>query len=162
MIDIVFILTIIFSFISSFCAVRIWKKTNFVKMVYVEKSVSIIFYTIAAFFTGLILIMYFFEFTEVSNSWILLGSLLFFDIIMLWVFCREATKCIYLEQNVLFQKSIFLTKHIKVTGKIIITEKLDKVIVKDENAKISINFRRLSGDTIAIVNGIKQLSTYDN
>ena len=51
MIDIILILIAVFSFISSFCAVRIWKKTNFVKMVYVEESVSIIFYTIAAFFT---------------------------------------------------------------------------------------------------------------
>ncbi len=162
MIDIVLILTIIFSFISSFCAVRTWKKNNYVKMVYVEKSVSIIFYTVAAFFTGLILIMYLFKSTEVSNSWILFGILFSFDIIMLWVFCCVATKCIYLEKNVLYQKSIFLTKRIQVTGKIIITEKFDKVIVKDENVKISINIRRLSGNIIALVNGIKQLSTYDD
>ena len=162
MIDIILILITVFSFISSFCAVRIWKKTNFVKMVYVEEGVSIIFYTIAAFFTGVIFMISFFKLSEVSNSWILWGSLLFFDIIMLWVFCCEATKCIYLEKNVLYQKSIFLTKYIKVTGRISITEKLDKVIVKDENTKISINFRRLSGDTIAVVNKVKQLSTHDD
>ena len=162
MIDIILILITVFSFISSFCAVRIWKKTNFVKMVYVEESVSIIFYTIAAFFTGVIFMIFFFKLSEVSNSWILLGSLLFFDIIMLWVFCCEATKCIYLEKNVLYQKSIFLTKHIKVTGRISITEKLDKVIVKDNNTKISIDFRQLSGDIIAVINRVKQLSMCDD
>ena len=162
MIDIILILITVFSFISSFCAVRIWKKTNFVKMVYVEKSVSIIFYTIAAFFTGVIFMIFFFKLSEVSNSWILLGSLLFFDIIMLWEFCYEATKCIYLEKNVLYQKSIFRTKHIKVTGRISITEKLDKVIVKDNNTKISIDFRQLSGDIIAVINRVKQLSTCDD
>ena len=162
MIDIILILITVFSFISSFCAVRIWKKTNFVKMVYVEEGVSIIFYTIAAFFTGVIFIIFFFNLSEVSNRWILLGSLLFYDLIMLWGFCYEATECIYLEKNVLYQKSIFFTKHIKVTGKISIIEKLDKVIVKDENTKISINFRRLSGDTIAVVYRVKQLSTYDD
>jgi hypothetical protein len=62
----------------------------------------------------------------------------------------------------LYQKSIFLTKYIKVTGKISITEKLDKVIVEDEKNRISINFRRLSGDTIALVNKVKQLSAYDD
>jgi hypothetical protein len=160
MIDIVLILIIIFSFISSFCAVRVWKKTNFVKMVYIEESVSIIFYTIAAFFTGVIFIISFFKLSDVSNSWILFTILLFYDIIMLWVFCHDATKCIYLEKNVLYQKSIFLTKYIKVTSKISITEKLDKVIVEDEKNRISINFRRLSGDTIALVNKVKQLSAY--
>lgn len=160
MIDIILILITVFSFISSFCAVRIWKKTNFVKMVYVEKSVSILFYTIAAFFT--VFMISFFSWREESNSWILWGILLFYDIIMLWGFCWAATKCIYLEKNVLYQKSIFLTKHIKVTGRISIIEKMDRVIVKDENTKISINFRRLSGDTIAVVYRVKQLSTYDD
>lgn len=162
MIDIILILIIVFSFISSFCAVRIWKKTNFVKMVYVERGVSIIFYTISAFFTGVIFMLFFFKQSAVSNSWILLGILLFFDIIMLWIFCCEATKCIYLEKNVLYQKSIFLTKRIKVTSRISIIEKLDKVIVKNENTRISIDFRRLSGDTIAVVNRVKQLSTCDD
>ena len=106
--------------------------------------------------------LFFFKQSAISNSWILLGILLFFDIIMLWIFCCEATKCIYLEKNVLYQKSIFLTKRIKVTSRISIIEKLDKVIVKNENTRISIDFRRLSGDTIAVVNRVKQLSTCDD
>lgn len=162
MLDIILILIIVFSFISNYCAVRIWKKTNFVKMVYVEEGVSILLYTIAVFGTGIIFLLYFFKSSEVSNSWLLWGILLFFDIVMLGIFDLEATTCIYLDENVLYQKSIFLTKHIKITGRISITEKFDRLIVRDGNTKITINFRKLSGDTLAVVNRIKQLSMYDD
>ena len=156
MIDIVLMLIIIF-FVSSFCAVRIWKKTNFVKMVYVEEGVSIILYIIPAFFTGLMLILYFLKSDSVYNSWVLWTVLLLFDIIMLLVFCFNATNCIYLEKNVLYQKNLFQTKHIKLTNNISIVEKIDRVIVRCDKANISINFRHLAGDTIAVLSGIKAI-----
>lgn len=157
MIDIVLILMIIFSFISSFCAVRNWKKTHFVKMIYVEESVSIICYTIAAFFTGFMLMLSFFELSEVSNSWILWSILLFSNIIMLLVFCFNATNCIYLEKNVLYQKNLFLTKRIVLTNNISVIEKIDRLIVRSDKTTVSINVRYLTGDIIAVTNEIKSI-----
>ena len=157
MIDIVLILIIIFSFISSFCAVRIWKKTHFVKTVYVEESASIIFYVIPAFFTGLMLMLHLFKSDSAYNSWILWTVLLSFDIILLLVFCFDATNCIYLEKNVLYQKNLFQTKHIILTNNISIVEKIDRVIVRCDKTTISINVRYLTGDTIAVISGIKAI-----
>lgn len=157
MIDAVLILIIIVSLISTFFSVRIWKKKNYVKAVYIKNSVSIIFYTISATFTILLLTLYLIKMRNTPYSWLYLLIILFFDITMLLIFCFDSTYCIYLEKNVLYQKNIFLTKHILITNKIRIIRKFDRVIVKSDISTIVFHFRYLSGDINALICGIKAI-----
>ena len=157
MIDIVLILIIMLSFVSCLLAVSIWKKKHYVKAVYIDKWVSIIFYMIAAIFSGVFIIRYCLKLDNISHSWLLWLTILVFDIIFLVEFCISATHCIYLDNGVLIQKNLFLTKRILITNKISIIEKVDKVIIRSNRRAISISVRYLTGDIASLIYSIKAI-----
>lgn len=154
--DIILILLILILFVLTFLAVKSWKKKNFVEVVYVEKGVGIICYIIASAFTAFFIIFFGVQ-GNTDNTWFVWLIILFVDIIMLLMFSLETTKCIYLEEDILYCKNIFRTKRIVLSDKVSVVKKIDRTIIKSNYCTISINVRHLSGDIRNLVYKIEKI-----
>lgn len=157
MLDIILIIITLLFIIFTFLIVTIWKKKHFVKEIYIEKAVSILFYLLTVAITIGLIIAYFVTTQENLKSWLFLVILLCMDILMLLVYAYTATACIYLKDNVLVKKNIFITKQITITKETTIKEKFDRRIIQSQNKKISINSRGFIGNILTLVGRIKSI-----
>ncbi len=146
MIDNVLIAVILLLFITSFLIVYVWKKKKYTKELYISNAVSLTLYVIVlSITTGLIACYYIFP-NDVQYSWLYLLIVLVFDIVMLLIYCIEATLCIRLsDDNVLCKKTIFTKREIKIDKETRIVEKFDKTIIKSKGKSITLGLRYLSG-----------------
>ena len=86
MLDNILIVLILFSIVLSFFIVKVWKKKNFVKELYISEGVSIAFYVITIAITIGLLTMYCISSKGLPYSWLFLVIVLIFDWILLFVF----------------------------------------------------------------------------
>ena len=146
MLDNILIVLILFSIVLSFFIVKVWKKKNFVKELYISEGVSIAFYVITIAITIGLLTMYCISSKGLPYSWLYLVIVLIFDWMLLFVFCIVTTTCIYLKDNTLIKKNIVNSKQI---------EKFDKRIIKSREKSISISSRYLTGNIKKFMNNVK-------
>jgi hypothetical protein len=76
---------------------------------------------------------------------------------MMFVYVLTSTICIYLEGDILYSKNLFKNKQIKIDKEVIVTEEIDKRIVKSKDCDISINSRYLSGSIWILLDKIYQI-----
>lgn len=158
MIDNILIAIILLLFIISFLVVHIWKKKNYVKEVYISSGVSLLLYLITLFITVGLILCYYILSKGLQYSWKCLLIVLLLDIIMLLVYCINASLCISLnDNNFLCKKTIFIKKEIKIDNETKIIEKIDKIIIKSQNKSIILDLRYLSGSVNNMRYKIKQI-----
>ena len=155
MLDNILIVLILFSIVLSFFIVKVWKKKNFVKELYISEGVSIAFYVITIAITIGLLTMYCISSKGLPYSWLFLVIVLIFDWMLLFVFCIVTTTCIYLKDNTLIKKNIVNSKQITLNKEIKIIEKFDKRIIKSREKSISISSRYLTGNIKNFMNNVK-------
>ena len=155
MLDNILIVLILFSIVLSFFIVKVWKKKNFVKELYISEGVSIAFYVITIAITIGLLTMYCISSKGLPYSWLFLVIVLIFDWMLLFVFCIVTTTCIYLKDNKLIKKNIVNSKQITLNKEIKIIEKFDKRIIKSREKSISISSRYLTGNIKNFMNNVK-------
>ena len=151
----ILVIIILFSIVLCFFVVKIWKKRNYVKEIYIDEGVSIIFYVMAIISTITLLIIYFMDSKELTHIYKLLLIILLMDFVLLFAFCFTATFCIYLKDGLLIQKSIINSKKILLNNDTKIIEKFDRTIIKSKRKSISINIRYLIGNTNNLINNVK-------
>lgn len=155
MLDNVLIIIILFSVVISFFIVKIWKKKHFVKELYVSEGVSVAFYIITIAISIGLLIIYFVTSKGLPYSWLYLLIVLLCDLLLLFIYCINATTCIYLKDKVLIKKNIISRKQILLNRETTIIEKIDKKIVKSKEKSISISSRYLTGSINNLMNNVK-------
>ncbi|HPX71926.1 MAG TPA: hypothetical protein PLP84_03390 [Acholeplasmataceae bacterium] len=156
-IDIALTILIFAIILLSHVVVLIWKKKHFVKQLYIERAVSIIGYLFSYLFSVSLVIICFSVGKDSLYSWICLLIILVFDIIMMFVYVLTSTTCIYVEGDILYSKNLFKNKQIKIDKEVIVTEEIDKRIVKSKDCDISINSRYLSGSIWILLDKIYQI-----
>lgn len=156
-IDIALTILIFAIILLSHVVVLIWKKKHLVKQLYIERAVSIIGYLFSYLFSASLVIICFTVGKDSPYSWICLLVILVFDIIMMFVYVLTSTICIYLEGDILYSKNLFKNKQIKIDKEVIVTEEIDKRIVKSKDCDISINSRYLSGSIWILLDKIYQI-----
>ena len=87
----ILVIIILFSIMLCFFVVKIWKKRNYVKEIYIDEGVSIIFYVMAIISTITLLIIYFMYSKELTHIYKLLLIILLMDFVLLFAFCFTAT-----------------------------------------------------------------------
>lgn len=155
MLDNILIVLILFSIVSSFFIVKVWKKKYFVKEVYISGGASIAIYVITIAVTIDLLATYCISSKGLAYSWLYLVIVLILDWILLFVFCILATTCVYLKDNVLIKKNIVSSKQILLNKEIKIIEKIDKRIIKSTEKSISISARYLTGNIKNLIYNVK-------
>lgn len=155
MLDNILIIVILFSILLSFIISRVWKKKYFVKELYIGNGVSIVIYVITTAISVGLLTIYFATSRELQYSWLYLLIVLIFDWILLFVFCITYTTCVYLKNEKLYKKNIFISKQIIINRETKIIEKIDKTIIKSKNKSISISSRYLTGSIRNLMNNVK-------
>jgi len=159
MLDNILIIVILSSIILSFFIVKIWRKNNFVKELYIDEGVSNVFYIITIASTIGLLIIHFVTTKGLPYSWLYLLIVLSLDLLYLFVFCLSATTCIYLKDNILIQKNIFCARKILISQDIKIIEKTDKTIIVSRKNSISISSRCLNGSINNLIYKIKIMTS---
>ena len=135
--------------------VKMWRKNNFVKELYIDKSGILLGITIAV--TTLLLTAHFSIPQESLYDWSYLLIVLLFDLLFLFLFCMSATTCIYLRDERLIQKNIFYSKEIAINKETKIIEKIDRKIIRSNGISISISSRSLSGNINDLMNKIRMI-----
>ena len=128
MLDNILIVLILLSIVLSFFIVKIWKKKNFVKELYIGEGVSVALYVITIAITIGLLTIYCILSKGVAYSWLYLVIVLILDWLLLFAYCIGATTCIYLKDKALIKKNIVNSKQILLDEKTKIIEKIDKRI----------------------------------
>lgn len=157
MLDNILIVLILLSIVLSFFIVKIWKKKYFVKELYISQGVTISLCIITSAITIGLLTIYYISSKGLPYSWLYLLIVLIFDYLLLFVFCIEATTCIYLKDNTLIKKNIINSKRVLLNKETKIIEKIDKRIIKSKENSISISSRYLTGNINNLVNCIKRI-----
>ncbi len=155
MLDNILIVLILLSIVLSFFIVKIWKKKNFVKELYIGEGVSVALYVIAIAITIGLLTIYCILSKGVAYSWLYLVIVLILDWLLLFAYCIGATTCIYLKDKALIKKNIVNSKQILLDEKTKIIEKIDKRIIKSSGKSISISSRYLTGNINNLMNNVK-------
>ncbi len=144
MLDIFLTVLLLFSIISSFIVVKVWKKKKFVKTLYVEENVSNFFYILNALMMIGMLIKYYISKPE-SHILMLFAILFFANSILLFLYLFTATYCIYLNDNKVVKSNLFHTKQILIDDKTKIIEKFNVRIIKSNKKSIRIYYRYVDG-----------------
>ena len=155
MLDNFLIVLILLSIVLSFFIVKIWKKKNFVKELYIGEGVSVALYVITIAITIGLLTIYCILSKGVAYSWLYLVIVLILDWLLLFAYCIGATTCIYLKDKALIKKNIVNSKQILLDEKTKIIEKIDKRIIKSSGKSISISSRYLTGNINNLMNNVK-------
>ena len=155
MLDNILIVLILLSLGLSFFIVKVWKKKYFVRELYIGEGVSVALYVITIAITIGLLTIYCISSKGLSYSWLYLVIVLIFDWLLLFVYCIEATTCIYLKDKMLIKKNIINSKQILLNNEIKIIEKIDKRIIKSSEKSISISSRYLTGNINSLMNNVK-------
>ncbi|MBS6562277.1 MAG: hypothetical protein KH328_02895 [Staphylococcus sp.] len=155
MLDNILIVLILLSIVLSFFIVKIWKKKNFVKELYIGEGVSVALYVITIAITIGLLTIYCILSKGVAYSWLYLVIVLILDWLLLFAYCIGATTCIYLKDKALIKKNIVNSKQILLDEKTKIIEKIDKRIIKSSGKSISISSRYLTGNINNLMNNVK-------
>lgn len=108
MLDKILIILIFLIIVLFFLKVKAWKKRYFVKEIYISEGASIVFFVITIVYTIGILIIYCISTKESPYSWLCLTIVLISDLITLIVFSILATTCIFLKDNILIKKILFI------------------------------------------------------
>lgn len=155
MLDNILIVLILLSIVLSFFIVKIWKKKNFVKELYIGEGLSVALYVITIAITIGLLTIYCILSKGVAYSWLYLVIVLILDWLLLFAYCIGATTCIYLKDKALIKKNIVNSKQILLDEKTKIIEKIDKRIIKSSGKSISISSRYLTGNINNLMNNVK-------
>lgn len=156
MLDNILIVLILLSIVISFFIVKIWKKKYFVKEIYIDEGVSVVFFVITIALTIVALTVYCITTKGLSYSWLYLLMVLIEDLLLLFVYCITATTCIYLKDKMLIKKNIIYSKQILLNNEIKIIEKFDRRIIKSSKKSISITSRGgLTGNIMTLMNNVK-------
>ena len=155
MLDNILIVLILLSIVLSFFIVKVWKKKYFVKELYIGEGVSVALYVITIAITIGLLTIYCISSKGLPYSWLYLLIVLMFDLVLLFVYCIDATTCIYLKDKILIKKNIINSKQILLNKEIKIIEKIDKRIIKSSEKSISISSRYLTGNINNLMNNVK-------
>ncbi|MBR6773872.1 MAG: hypothetical protein IKM16_04310 [Clostridia bacterium] len=153
--DIVLIIAILISIPLTFFIVKIWRKKYFVKELYISEGASIVFAVILIVSTIIHLTLYFIA--TIENSYLHFLILFLYDILLEFVFSITATTCIYLKDEILVKKNIFITKKILLNRETKIIEKSIKTIVKSPNTSISLRAGHLSGSINNLIYTVKMI-----
>lgn len=141
--DLIMLFIIIFSIVS-FVLAFLWKKKYFVKELYVDKP--IIFLCIYIFIVAVEVLFYLAVLRGQESVYIYALVSAVLDFLLLLMFIPQITTCVYLKNNVLVYKNIFIKKEIDLTDKdIIVKKKTFKTIIIHGRVRITINIRQLVG-----------------
>lgn len=160
MLDNILIIMILFSLLITLVVSCLWKKRHFVKELYIGSGVSIVIYAITVTIIIGLLSIYFATSKGLQYSWLYLLIVLLFDWLLLFIFLIDYTTCVYIKDVMLYKKNIFITKKIPLNKEIIIIEKIDRTIIKNNNKTISISSRYLTGNIRIFIHKIKMIISY--
>lgn len=154
--DIFLTVLLLFSIISSFIVVKVWRKKKFVKTLYIEENVSNFCYILNAIAIIGMLIKYYISKQE-NNILMLFGLLLFINFVMLFGYLFAATYCIYLNGNKVVKSNLFHTKQILTDHKTKIIEKFDVRIIKSNKKSIRIYYRYIDGSVNNFIYEVRKI-----
>lgn len=141
--DLIMLFIIIFSIVS-FVLAFLWKKKYFVKELYVDQPIILL---CAYIFIVAVEVLFYLAVLRGQESvyiYALVSAVL--DFFLLLMFIPLITTCVYLKNNVLVYKNIFIKKEIDLTDKdIIVKKKPFKTIIIHGRVRITINIRQLVG-----------------
>ena len=157
MLDNILIVLILLLIVLSFFIVKVWKKKFFVKELYIGEGVSVALYVITIAITIGLLTIYCISSKGLPYSWLYLLIVLMLDLVLLFVYCINATTCIYLNDKTLIKNNIINSKQIILNKEIKIIEKIDKRIIKSKEKSISISSRYLTGNINNLMNNVKKI-----
>jgi len=139
-----------------FLASFLWKKKHFVKEVYCDQSILLLYLYI--FFIAIEYLPYFLLIKDKHPIYFFILGIM--DLLVLFIFISDMTVCVYLDNSNLIYKNMFIRKEIDLKGeRISIKETFDKKIIISPKCKITINIRHLSGNVNTLFYNIKNIIT---
>ena len=158
MLDIFLIILIFVTIIGCFLTVKFWKKRNFVKEVTYGEGSSNALLIIDIINTLISLVAYFAVLADVPNPRFLM-SILIINLGFLFLYCIDATMCIYIKDKTIIKKNLFFYKQIILNNETIIIEKNVSMIIRYNKKSISIDLRRATGNVRNLIYRVKEIIT---
>ena len=136
----------------------LWKKKHYRKQVYIDRLVGPIFLVIS--YGGIILLGWYCLFPETtkSNEEEALVSIVFLaglTFLLATIFLYFSTMCIFFEDGVLYKKSFWGTRKLRIDQNTRLSQTHTGYIVQTDDGTIEIDGRHVIGDFWTIYNAVK-------